>query len=251
VETYHQYRFSHGAVDVLLEGPLDWIKELQSELGLVDVGWSRPVPGNRSASSDGRESKSKLTNKGLPGPPPDPASIPTVIRVIGSLPSEPDRGVREEAPPSAELKSALSSLDRPPVVTDPTSSDPLAEGWLRALFQASIAAGWSKGLSLELIGNAAEDWLERSGGGLELWLEELHHQGRIARIHRGTKVLFSPTPRWLRADAAAKEAEEAEASELEIARAAALEGLTLIESEDSTSKKESDEFESSTPASEF
>ena len=92
-----RFRSTKYEVDVLLEGEARWVEQLRQEIELSgDVGVLQPLAA-RFSESDESEPKSAVgdyvsepiseadSEAVLPGPPPDPSRIPSVIRKIGEF----------------------------------------------------------------------------------------------------------------------------------------------------------------------
>ena len=101
-----RFRSPENGIDVLLEGESHVVDSLRKELGLQGrVGFVQPLsarlvdgkePQSRPAMGNDRELDLDDANK-LPGPTPDPTSIPAVVRRIGDL----------------DIKAKISEIDGP------------------------------------------------------------------------------------------------------------------------------------------
>ena len=141
-----RFRSPEHDVDVLLEGDAGWVNGIREELGLSgDLGVLQPLaarlvesdePKSESAMGEGDEEmfeEMPLPEEAvLPGPPPDPSRIPSVVRVIGSL--DVDSGVaelggRERSDPDIDvIIEILEELeDEVEPLSDNMSGDPMAE----------------------------------------------------------------------------------------------------------------------------
>ena len=206
--TIVRFRYRRNAIHIVIEGVLEQVDPVRDRLGLSDVGYLQPIEGAQSTKSDsideeGVESPSSSSSS-LPGPSPDPTKIPVVLHDIGSAVID-LRGTDFRSPPSiSEIAQAFEKKPHPVAVADPLASDPVAESWLRLAFEVSHELGESS-LSLDAMELIAGDNLARSGLGLEIWLEDLHRLGKLARVHRGGSVVYRARPAWM---AAVKRAEQ-------------------------------------------
>ena len=103
-----RFRSPENDIDIIIEGESSVVESLRKELGLQGrVGFIQPLS---ARLVDGSELESKPAmgddqdfsdvhggEEKLPGPPPDPSSIPAVVRRIGDL----------------DIKSKISELDGP------------------------------------------------------------------------------------------------------------------------------------------
>ena len=103
-----RFRSPENNIDVIIEGESNVVESLRQELGLQGrVGFIQPLSArlvddseleSHAAMGDGENLSNILTEEEkLPGPPPDPSSIPAVVRRIGDL----------------DIKSKISELDGP------------------------------------------------------------------------------------------------------------------------------------------
>ena len=193
-----RYRYRRNAIHIVIEGALAQVEPVRDRLGLSDVGYLQPLEGARSTTSDSSDEEEQNSTTSLPGPSPDPSKIPVVLHEIGS--AEIDlRGADFRSPPSiSEIAQSFEEKPHPVAVPDPLAADPVAESWLRLAFEVAIDLGQSS-LSVEAMEMIAGDRLARSGLGLEIWLEDLHRLGKIARVHRGGSVVYRARPAWMAA----------------------------------------------------
>ena len=90
-----RFRSSESEIDVLIEGEYDVVNSIRDELGLQGrVGFIQPLsarlvhghePELSPAMGDEEDLENLSDENKLPGPPPDPTSIPAVVRRIGDL----------------------------------------------------------------------------------------------------------------------------------------------------------------------
>ena len=212
-----RFRFQvpeHDVV-VLLEGDAGWVSTLREEMDLSgDVGVLQPLAA-RLAESDEPEPKSAMGEEDgmfeelplpeeavLPGPPPDPSRIPSVVRTIGSL--DVDSGIaelggRERSDPDIEIIiEILDELeDEMEPLSDNMSGDPLAEAWVQLLLTLVVREHGHTSLPLSSIEMAVGDRMNRHGIDLEMFLDRLWMMGRLERIHGGAETQYAPNPSWL------------------------------------------------------
>ena len=143
-----RFRSPENNIDVIIEGESNVVESLRQELGLQGrVGFIQPLSArlvddseleSHAAMGDGENLSNVLTEEEkLPGPPPDPSSIPAVVRRIGDLDikskiSELDGPSRTE-PQIEYIREFLESIDEPEPLSNNLSGDPMAESWLQIL----------------------------------------------------------------------------------------------------------------------
>ena len=202
-------------VDVLLEGDAAWVTKVREELGLSgEVGVLQPLAA-RLAESDEPEPESAMGEEAeiyeeipppedavLPGPPPDPSRIPSVVRIIGSLDvdseiSELGGGERSD-PDIVTIIEILDELeDEVEPLSDNMSGEPLTEAWIQLLLTLVVREHGHTSLPLSSIEQAVGDRTNRQGVDLEIFLDRLWMMGRLERIHGGAEVQYAPNPSWL------------------------------------------------------
>ena len=202
-------------VDVLLEGDAAWVTKVREELGLSgEVGVLQPLAA-RLAESDEPEPESAMGEEAeiyeeipppedavLPGPPPDPSRIPSVVRIIGSLDvdseiSELGGGERSD-PDIMTIIEILDELeDEVEPLSDNMSGEPLTEAWIQLLLTLVVREHGHTSLPLSSIEQAVGDRTNRQVVDLEIFLDRLWMMGRLERIHGGAEVQYAPNPSWL------------------------------------------------------
>ena len=85
-----RYKSTQDQVDILLEGTEDFVNSARSSIGITGaMGFLRdlsdPSVQYPLDSSDSSQLVSQGPEKILPGPPPDPSKIPSVVRTVGDL----------------------------------------------------------------------------------------------------------------------------------------------------------------------
>jgi len=209
-----RFRSTENDIDVLLEGEARWVEELRREIGLSgDVGVLQPLAA-RLADPDENEPESAIgdfepetpspseSEAVLPGPPPDPSRIPSVVRKIGEFDldsSMAELGGRKRSEPDidaiCEILDELAEEVEP--LTDTMSGDPLAEAWIQLLLTLVVREHGHTSLPLSSIEMAIGDRINREAAELEILLDRLWMMGRLERIHGGAETEYSPNPSWM------------------------------------------------------
>ena len=210
-----RFRAPEHDVDVLLEGDSAWVTKVREELELSgEVGVLQPLaarlaepgePEPESAMGEGAEIYEEIPlpeDAVLPGPPPDPSRIPSVVRTIGSLDvdsevAELGGGERSE-PDIMTIIEILDELeDEVEPLSDNLSGEPLTEAWIQLLLTLVVREHGHTSLPLSAIEQAVGDRTNRQGVDLEIFLDRLWMMGRLERIHGGAEVQYAPNPSWL------------------------------------------------------
>jgi len=210
-----RFRSPEHDVDVLLEGDAVWVTKVREELELSgEVGVIQPLaarlaepgePEPESAMGEGAEIYEEIPlpeDAVLPGPPPDPSRIPSVVRTIGSLDvdsevAELGGGERSE-PDIMTIIEILDELeDEVEPLSDNLSGEPLTEAWIQLLLTLVVREHGHTSLPLSAIEQAVGDRTNRQGVDLEIFLDRLWMMGRLERIHGGAEVQYAPNPSWL------------------------------------------------------
>jgi len=209
-----RFRSIEYDVDVLLEGEARWVEQLRQEIGLSgDVGVLQPLAA-RLVDPDESElesavgdfaPESAIMNEGeqtLPGPPPDPSRIPSVIRKIGEFnldSSMSELGGRDSSEPNmAAICEILDELEEEvEPLTDTMSGDPMAEAWIQLLLTLVVREHGHTSLPLSSIEMALGERINRDAAELQIFLDRLWMMGRLERIHGGAETEYSPNPSWM------------------------------------------------------
>ena len=210
-----RFRSPEHDVDVLLEGDAVWVTKVREELDLSgEVGVIQPLaarmaepgePDPESAMGEGAEIYEETPppeDAVLPGPPPDPSRIPSVVRIIGSLDVDPgvaELGGRKRSDPDIDvIIEILEELeDEVEPLSDNMSGDPMAEAWIQLLLTLVVREHGHTSLPLSSIERALEGRMNREGAELETFLYRLWTMGRLERIHGGAEIQYAPNPSWL------------------------------------------------------
>ena len=111
------FRSNEHEVEVVIQGPPSWVNLYRERIGLEgDIGYTQSVISSTSGTSDGSTPVKEARE--LPGPPPDPSRLPSIVRVVGDL--DIDAGVAElgvperSEPDLAEISLFLEELEDDP-----------------------------------------------------------------------------------------------------------------------------------------
>ena len=210
-----RFRAPEHEVNILLEGDAEWVSTLREEMDLSgDVGVLQPLaarlvasdepePESAMGGEDGMFEEMPLSEEAvLPGPPPDPSRIPSVVRVIGSLDVDSrvaELGGHGRSEPDIEIiMEILDELeDEMEPLSDNMSGDPLAEAWIQLLLTLVVREHGHTSLPLSSIEMAVGDRVNSHGIDLEMFLDRLWMMGRLERIHGGAETQYAPNPSWL------------------------------------------------------
>ena len=136
--------------------------------------------------------------------PAYPSRLPSVVRVIGDLDIE--AGLDKLGAPArtepdlAEISIFLDELEEmPEPLSDNMSGDPMAESWIQLVMTLVVREHGHTSLSLGSIESLLGERVNRSGIGLQMFLDRLWLLGRLERIHGGAEIQYAPNPSWLEA----------------------------------------------------
>lgn len=206
-----RFRSPEHDVDVMVEGEAGWVNSVREDLGLQGrVGFIQPVAGyfsddeseSRPASDDSELLIESIPEEErLPGPTPDPSSIPAVVRRVGDLDvkmriSELDGPSRSE-PQIEYMREFLESIEDPEPLSNNLSGDPMAESWLQILMTLVVREHGHTSLPISSIEELVGEKMNRQGIDLELFLNRLWMMGRLEKIHGGAEIQYAPNPSWL------------------------------------------------------
>ncbi|MFL2958268.1 MAG: hypothetical protein ACJZ4Z_05710 [Candidatus Thalassarchaeaceae archaeon] len=137
----------------------------------------------------------------LPGPPPDPSSIPSVVRAVGNLNLNnkvDELGFSKKTNPDINaIIEFLNEVEVPDPLSNNLSGDPQAESWLQLLMTLVVREHGHSSLPISSIEKAVGEKMNREGVDLEIFLDRLWIMGRLERIYGGAEVQYSPNPSWL------------------------------------------------------
>ena len=206
-----RFRSSESEIDVLIEGEYDVVNSIRDELGLQGrVGFIQPLsarlvhghePELSSALGDEKDLEDLSDENKLPGPPPDPTSIPAVVRRIGDLDikaeiSDLDGPSRTE-PQIEYIREFLESIDELEPLKNNLSGDPMAEAWLQIVLTLVVRQHGQTSLPISAIEELIGEKINKEGPELELFLNRLWIMGRLELIYGGAEVHYAPNPSWL------------------------------------------------------
>tara|TARA_B100001564_G_scaffold329270_1_gene313612 strand:+ start:102 stop:554 length:453 start_codon:yes stop_codon:yes gene_type:complete len=137
----------------------------------------------------------------LPGPSPDPSSIPSVVRAVGNLNLNnkvDELGFSKKTNPDIDaIIEFLNEVEVPDPLSNNLSGDPQAESWLQLLMTLVVREHGHSSLPISSIEKAIGEKMNREGVDLEIFLDRLWIMGRLERIYGGAEVQYSPNPSWL------------------------------------------------------
>ena len=206
-----RFRSSESEIDVLIEGEYDVVNSIRDELGLQGrVGFIQPLsarlvhghePELSPAMGDEEDLENLSDENKLPGPPPDPTSIPAVVRRIGDLDikaeiSDLDGPSRTE-PQLEYIREFLESIDELEPLKNNLSGDPMAEAWLQIVLTLVVRQHGQTSLPISAIEELIGEKINKEGPELELFLNRLWIIGRLELIYGGAEVHYAPNPSWL------------------------------------------------------
>jgi len=197
------FRSNEQDVEVVIQGPPSWVNLYRERIGLDgDIGYTQSVSGALEEEIDGAPNAKKVNQ--LPGPPPDPSRLPSVVRVIGDLDIEDgldSLGAPARTEPDlAEISIFLDELEEmPEPLSDNMSGDPMAESWIQLVMTLVVREHGHTSLSLGSIESLLGERVNRSGIELQMFLDRLWLLGRLERIHGGAEIQYAPNPSWLEA----------------------------------------------------
>ena len=197
------FRSNEQDVEVVIQGPPSWVNLYRERIGLDgDIGYTQSVSGALEEEIDGAPNPKKVNQ--LPGPPPDPSRLPSVVRVIGDLDIEAgldSLGAPARTEPDlAEISIFLDELEEmPEPLSDNMSGDPMAESWIQLVMTLVVREHGHTSLSLGSIESLLGERVNRSGIELQMFLDRLWLLGRLERIHGGAEIQYAPNPSWLEA----------------------------------------------------
>ena len=201
-----RYKSTQDQVDILLEGTEDFVNSARSSIGITGaMGFLRDVsdPSGQYPpdSSDSPHLVSQGPEKILPGPPPDPSKIPSVVRTVGDLDLEEavsGLGTSKQSDPDiSALEEFVSDVEPPEPLSNPLSADPLAEAWLQLILTMVVREHGHTSLSISDIQKLIGEKVGKGEVELKVFLDRLWRIGKLERIHGGAEDHYSPNPSWL------------------------------------------------------
>jgi len=197
------YRSHQESIEVVLQGDTDWVNSIRSQIGLnAALGFTRPLGPVSSQPQSSEESASQpVMQETLPGPPPDPSRIPSVVRTVGDLDlsaKAAELGMSSQTDTDmAALAEFLDEVEPPEPVSNILSSDPQAEAWLQLVLTMVVREHGHTSMSLSDIEKLIGDKVNKSAAEIKIFLDRLWRIGKLERIHGGAEDHYAPNPSWL------------------------------------------------------
>ena len=201
-----RFRAKSDDIDIMLEGTEKLVNSARSSIGMNGaMGFVREIytangtggKGN-SQSEDGRIQN---IEDSLPGPPPDPSRIPSVVRTVGELDLEGEISAlgasKQTDPDISALEEFLSEVEPPEPLANVLSVDPMAEAWLQLVLTMVVREHGHTSLSISDINRLLGDRVNKGEVELKVFLDGLWKLGKLERIHGGAEDHYSPNPSWL------------------------------------------------------
>ena len=139
--------------------------------------------------------------EGLPGPPPDPSRIPSIVRSVGGLDVQAraeEHGISIESDPDiAAIGEFLAEVEDLEPLSNNLSGDPMAESWLQILLTLVVREHGRSSLPVGTIEYLVGEKMNREGIDFELFLDRLWMMGRLEKVYGGAEISYSPNPSWL------------------------------------------------------
>ena len=185
------FRSNEHEVEVVIQGPPSWVNLYRERIGLEgDIGYTQSVISSTSGTSDGSTPVKEARE--LPGPPPEPSRLPSIVRVVGDLDIDSgvaELGVPERSEPTlAEISLFLEELEEDPEpLSDNMSGDPMAESWIQLVMTLVVREHGHTSLSVGSIESLLGERINRSGLELQMFLDRLWLLGKLERIHGGSE----------------------------------------------------------------
>ncbi len=141
------------------------------------------------------------SEEGLPGPPPDPSRIPSIVRKVGDLDIESkadEHGISKKTDPDIKaIMEFLNEIEDPQPLNNNLSGDPMAEAWLQILLTLIVREHGQSSLDVGTIEFLVGERMNRERIDLEIFLDRLWLMGRLEKVYGGDEVSYSPNPSWL------------------------------------------------------
>jgi|MGYP003389412809 hypothetical protein len=139
--------------------------------------------------------------EGLPGPPPDPSRIPSVVREVGALDLQSEaneHGISKKTDPDIRaIMAFLDEIEDLQPLSNNLSGDPMAESWLQILLTLIVREHGHSSLDVGTIEVLVGERMNRERIDLEIFLDRLWIMGRLEKVYGGAEVSYSPNPSWL------------------------------------------------------
>tara|TARA_B100000959_G_scaffold257546_1_gene291744 strand:+ start:789 stop:1424 length:636 start_codon:yes stop_codon:yes gene_type:complete len=194
------FRSNEHDVEIVIQGPPSWVNLYRERIGMDgDIGFVQEVS-NRDIGSGDEQLSGKVAK--LPGPPPDPSRLPSVVRIVGELDvlaGMENIGVPDRTEPDlSEISIFLDELEEnPEPLSDNISGDPYAEAWIQLVMTLVVREHGHTSLPVGSIEALLGDRINRTGTDLQMFLDRLWLLGKLERIHGGIETQYAPNPSWL------------------------------------------------------
>ena len=194
------FRSNEHDVEIVIQGPPSWVNLYRERIGMDgDIGFVQEVS-NRDIGSGDEQLLGKVAK--LPGPPPDPSRLPSVVRIVGELDvlaGMENIGVPDRTEPDlSEISIFLDELEEnPEPLSDNISGDPYAEAWIQLVMTLVVREHGHTSLPVGSIEALLGDRINRTGTDLQMFLDRLWLLGKLERIHGGIETQYAPNPSWL------------------------------------------------------
>jgi len=201
-----RFRSKSDDIDIMLEGTEKLVNSARSSIGMNGaMGFVREISTANGTSGKGNSQSedSRISNieESLPGPPPDPSRIPSVVRTVGELDLEGEISAlgasKQTDPDISALEEFLSEVEPPEPLANVLSVDPMAEAWLQLVLTMVVREHGHTSLSISDINRLLGDRVNKGEVELKVFLDGLWKLGKLERIHGGAEDHYSPNPSWL------------------------------------------------------
>lgn len=201
-----RFRSKSEDIDIMLEGTAKLVNSVRSSIAINGaMGFTREIFSVNDTGGKGNHQSedSRISNleESLPGPPPDPSRIPSVVRTVGELDLEQEisaLGISMQTDPDiSALEEFLSEVEPPEPLANVLSVDPMAEAWLQLVLTMVVREHGHTSLSISDIYRLLGDRVNKGEVELKVFLDGLWKLGKLERIHGGAEDHYSPNPSWL------------------------------------------------------
>ena len=200
-----RYRSKAEDIDIVLEGTEQLVNSVRTAIGINGaMGFVRQVSSGQEGNDGGIGTPiSQIPNpeESLPGPPPDPSRIPSVVRTVGELDLEEKisgLGTSKQSDPDiTALEEFLSEVEPPEPLSNVLSVDPMAEAWLQLILTMVVREHGHTSLSISDIHRLLGERVSKGEVEIKVFLDRLWKLGKLERIHGGAEDHYSPNPSWL------------------------------------------------------
>ena len=201
-----RFRSKSEDIDIMLEGTGKLVNSVRSSIAINGaMGFTREIFSVNDTGGKGNHQSedSRISNleESLPGPPPDPSRIPSVVRTVGELDLEQEisaLGISMQTDPDiSALEEFLTEVEPPEPLANVLSVDPMAEAWLQLVLTMVVREHGHTSLSISDIYRLLGDRVNKGEVEIKGFLDGLWKLGKLERIHGGAEAHYSPNPSWL------------------------------------------------------